>query len=112
AGASGPPAASTPAPRDAGPPSLVDRVAEVLEEGDDCRRRADQERRARGHDRSAPAQRRVVVVARVRAQRPRRGRDDEAGERGKKAPEREPVDELLEGRASGQSIRVWLAADA
>src|SRR5918999_711833 len=76
---------------------LLDRPAEILEERDDRRRRADEERGECGEERAAPPDRGVVVVTGLRCERPHGGRDEQAGEGGEQSPEGDAGDEALEG---------------
>ena len=76
----------------AGWATSVHRVADVLEERDDRRRGADEQRRSGGDERPAPPDAGVVVVARVGAERPDGGGDDQPGQGGEEAPEGEAAD--------------------
>src|SRR5437879_617311 len=82
------------------PGTSVDRSTEVLEEPDDRWCRADEEGCDSRDHRSLAAERRVVIVAGVRRERPDGRRDQQAAEGGEERPEREPGDERLERRAA------------
>ena len=84
----------------------METLAGVEQEVQQRRRRADHKRRRRRHEYGAPAGRRVLVVVRVCAERPRGGADDQPGERGEQSPETDPVDELLQGAAPRQAVGV------
>src|SRR5262249_52004681 len=81
-------------------------------EVDDRGRCSDDECRDGRDDGAPPAEGRVVVVARMGGERPDRGGDQEAAERGKKCPERDTRDQRLEGGATREAVRIRGAADA
>ena len=93
------------------PGHLLHRVADVLEERDDRRRGADQDCAARRSECAAPSRCGVLVVARVRAQRPDGGRYHESNQARDQAPEHQAVDQLLQRGATRQAVGIGSSVD-
>ena len=102
--------ASTPTQVLSGPPSSR-RRPEVLEEVDQAGRGADDQRRRPRDQRRHASARGVVVVVRVRGERPDPRADERAEQRDGQRPRLGAVDQLLQDVAARQALRVGVRGD-